>query len=73
MNDPEVTMSKAVAETKLVAHEKAVGSAGFLGALVDAQVEAPLKSSLANPPRAIPEHTVEKQASVMIARRNLSV
>ena len=34
MNDPEVTMSKAVPETKLVAHEKAVEAAGIAITLV---------------------------------------
>jgi len=43
MNDPEVTMSKAVAETKLVAHEKALEAAGIAIALV-VRVPAPLKS-----------------------------
>jgi four helix bundle protein len=43
MNDPEVTMSNAVAETKLVAHEKAVEAAGIAIALV-MRVPAPLKS-----------------------------
>ena len=43
MNDPEVTMSKAVPETKLVAHEKAVEAAGIAIALV-MRVPAPLKS-----------------------------
>ena len=43
MNDPEVTMAKAVAETKLVAHEKALEAAGIAIALV-MRVPAPLKS-----------------------------
>jgi four helix bundle protein len=43
MNDPEVTMSKAVAETKLVAHEKALEAAGIAIALA-MSVPAPLKS-----------------------------
>ena len=43
MNDPEVTMSKAVTETKLVAHEKALEAAGIAIALV-MKVPAPLKS-----------------------------
>jgi four helix bundle protein len=43
MNDPEVTMSNAVPETKLVAHEKAVEAAGIAIALV-MRVPAPLKS-----------------------------
>ena len=43
MNDPEVTMSNAVLETKLVAHEKAVEAAGIAIALVT-RVPAPLKS-----------------------------
>ena len=73
MNDPEVTMSNAVVETKLVAHEKAVGSTGFLGTLVQAQDEAPLKSSLANPPSEKPEHTLQKKPSVIITPRNQSV
>ena len=44
MNDPEVTMSNAVPETKLVAHEKAVEAAGIAIALV-MRVPAPLKSN----------------------------
>ena len=43
MNDPEVTMSNAAPETKLVAHEKAVEAAGIAIALV-MRVPAPLKS-----------------------------
>ena len=43
MNDPEVTMSNAVAETKLIAHEKAVEAAGIAIALV-MRVPAPLKA-----------------------------
>jgi four helix bundle protein len=43
MNDPEVTMSNAVSETKLVAHEKALEAAGIAIALV-MRVPAPLKS-----------------------------
>ena len=43
MNDPEVTRSNAVPETKLVAHEKAVEAAGIAIALV-MRVPAPLKS-----------------------------
>jgi four helix bundle protein len=43
MNDSEVTMSNAVPETKLVAHEKAVEAAGIAIALV-IRVPAPLKS-----------------------------
>ena len=43
MNDPEVTMSNAVPETKLVAHEKAVEAAGIAITLV-MRVPAPLKS-----------------------------
>ena len=43
MNDPEVTMSNAAPETKLVAHEKAVKAAGIAIALV-IRVPAPLKS-----------------------------
>ena len=43
VNETEVTMSKAVAETKLVAHEKAVEAAGIAIALV-MRVPAPLKS-----------------------------
>ena len=43
MNDPEVTMSNAVPETKLIAHEKAVEAAGIAIALV-MRVPAPLKS-----------------------------
>ena len=34
MNDPEVTMSNAAPETKLVAREKAVEAAGITIALV---------------------------------------
>jgi four helix bundle protein len=43
MNDTEVTMSNAVAETKLLAHEKALEAAGIAIALV-MRVPAPLKS-----------------------------
>jgi four helix bundle protein len=43
MNDSEVTMSNAVEETKLIAHEKAVEAAGSAIALV-IRVPAPLKS-----------------------------
>ena len=43
MNDPEVTMSNALANTKLIAHEKALAAAGDAIALV-LQVPAPLKS-----------------------------
>ena len=42
-NETEVTMSNAVPETKLVAHEKAVEAAGIAIALV-MRVPAPLKS-----------------------------
>jgi len=43
MNDPEVTMSNALANTNLVAHEKALAAAGDAIALV-LRVPAPLKS-----------------------------
>jgi len=43
MNDSEVTMSNAVPETKLVAHEKAIEAAGIAIALA-MRVPAPLKS-----------------------------
>ena len=43
VNETEVTMSKAVQETKLVAHEKAVEAAGIAIELV-MRVPAPLKS-----------------------------
>ena len=43
MNDPEVIMSNAVANTNLVAHEKAVEAAGTAIKLV-MKVPAPLKS-----------------------------
>ena len=43
VNETEVTMSNAVRETKLVAHEKAVEAAGIAIALV-MRVPAPLKS-----------------------------
>ena len=43
VNETEVTMSNAVPETKLVAHEKAVEAAGIAIALV-MRVPAPLKS-----------------------------
>ncbi len=43
MNDPEVTMSKAVSNTNLVAHEKALEAAGIAIKLV-MRVPAPLKS-----------------------------
>ena len=43
MNDPEVTMSRPVAPTNLIAHEKALEAAGVAIALV-MRVPAPLKS-----------------------------
>jgi four helix bundle protein len=43
MNDPEVTMSNAVANTHLVAHTKALEAAGVAIKLVS-RVPAPLKS-----------------------------
>ncbi len=43
MNDPEVTMSIAVSETKLIAHEKALEAAGIAVKLV-IRVPSPLKS-----------------------------
>ena len=43
MNDPEVTMSNALTNTKLVAHEKALEAAGIAITLV-MRVPAPLKS-----------------------------
>ena len=43
MNDPEVTMSNAVSNTKLVAQEKAIEAAGIAIKLV-LRVPAPLKS-----------------------------
>ncbi len=43
MNDPEVPMSKAVTNTNLVAHEKALEAAGIAIKLV-MRVPAPLKS-----------------------------
>jgi four helix bundle protein len=43
MNDPEVTMSNALSNTKLIAHEKALEAAGDAIALV-MRVPAPLKS-----------------------------
>ena len=43
MNNPEVTMSKAVTKTNLVAHEKALEAAGIAIKLV-MRVPAPLKS-----------------------------
>ena len=43
MNDPEVTMFKAVPNTNLVAHEKALEAAGIAIKLV-MRVPAPLKS-----------------------------
>ena len=43
MNDPEVTMSDALTNTKLIAHEKALEAAGDAIALV-MRVPAPLKS-----------------------------
>ena len=43
MNDPEVTMSIAVSETKLIAHEKALEAAGIAVKLV-MRVPSPLKS-----------------------------
>ncbi len=43
MNDPEVTMSNALANTNLIAHEKALEAAGDAISLV-LRVPAPLKS-----------------------------
>ena len=43
MNDPEVTMSSALTNTNLVAHEKALEAAGIAIALVT-RAPAPLKS-----------------------------
>ena len=43
MNDPEVTMSNALSNTKLIAHEKALEAAGDAIALA-MKVPAPLKS-----------------------------
>ncbi len=43
MNDPEVTMSNALANTNLIAHEKALQAAGDAISLV-LRVPAPLKS-----------------------------
>ena len=43
MNDPEVTMSNALTDTSLVAHEKALEAAGIAITLV-MRVPAPLKS-----------------------------
>ena len=43
MNDPEVSMSKAVTHTNLIAHEKALEAAGMAIQLV-MRVPAPLKS-----------------------------
>ena len=43
MNDPEVPMSNAVANTNLIAHEKALEAAGMAIRLV-MRVPAPLKS-----------------------------
>jgi four helix bundle protein len=43
MNDPEVTMSNVLANTNLIAHEKALEAAGDAIALV-MRVPAPLKS-----------------------------
>jgi four helix bundle protein len=43
MNDPEVTMSNALASTNLIAHEKALAAAGDAISLV-LRVPAPLKS-----------------------------
>jgi hypothetical protein len=43
MNDPEVTMSDALTNTKLIAHEKALEAAGDAITLV-MRVPAPLKS-----------------------------
>ena len=43
MNDPEVTMSNALTNTNLVAHEKALEAAGIAITLV-MRVPAPLKS-----------------------------
>ena len=43
MNDPEMTMSKSVTKTNLVAHEKALEAAGMAIKLV-MRVPAPLKS-----------------------------
>ena len=43
MTDPEVIMSKAVATTRLIAHDKALEAAGIAVKLV-VRVPAPLKS-----------------------------
>jgi four helix bundle protein len=43
MNDPEVTMSDALRNTRLIAHEKALEAAGYAITLV-MRVPAPLKS-----------------------------
>ena len=43
MNDPEVTMSNALANTNLIAHEKALAAAGDAISIV-LRVPAPLKS-----------------------------
>jgi four helix bundle protein len=43
MNDPEVTMSNALTNTNLIAHEKALEAAGIAITLV-VRVPAPLKS-----------------------------
>ena len=55
MNDPEVSMSKAVTHTNLIAHEKALEAAGMAIQLV-MRVPAPLKS--------IADQTIRSASSV---------
>ena len=55
MNDPEVSMSNAVPNTNLIAHEKALEAAGMAIRLV-MRVPAPLKS--------IADQTIRSASSV---------
>ena len=61
MNDPEVTMSNALANTNLIAHEKALTAAGDAIALV-LRVPAPLKSiadQVIRSASSVPAHLAE--------------
>ena len=74
MNDPEVTMSNAVPETKLVAHEKAVEAAGIAIALV-MRVPAPLKSiadQVIRSASSVPANLAEGQGRTGRAQRDPS-
>ena len=72
VNETEVTMSKAVAETRLVAHEKAVEAAGKAIALV-MRVPAPLKSiadQLIRSASSVPANLAEGRGRSGRARQN---